>query len=254
MSRSQDSAYEAKSRILDKNPFYQAGNQPLLGPEVTGINTRTKIAIAALLAVCILVTGVISVVYYTSVIHEKDNQITTLKARVAELQAQVDRLNEQITQLKVEIDEKNGQIEELKDQLNSLNSQAASLNSQIADLNAQIAQLMNAPNLVVDNIRVNDDRSSEPYNLHIICRVNNTGGRTAYQGYLHVMAQNIEGNLAIDYMYPFTGITAHMDLTLDFKVNYTGSPIHGWSIDPVWTDRSQTGQSGQSFEGNYTLP
>jgi septal ring factor EnvC (AmiA/AmiB activator) len=185
---------------LTRTLFYQAYNQLLLTLEAIGINTRTKIEIAALFVVCILTTGILSAFYYNSVIHEKDNQITTLKTRVAELQTQVDQLNEQIAQLKIEIEEKNSQIGELTNQLNSLNSQVTALNSQIADLNAQIAQLTyeaDRPNLVLDNLVVEDDRSSIPYNFHVKCRVNNTGGRTAYNAYLQVGAAN-EADIVID--------------------------------------------------------
>ncbi len=179
-------------------------------------------------------------------IAQKDDEISALKARVASLQAEVDQLNSRIQALTAEIEAKDKQISELTSQINALNSQVAELNTQIVDLNAQIAilseQSNKEPNLVVGNLVVEDDQNSTPSNLHITCRVYNTGGSTAYNAFLHVTALNAEGQ-AVNYMHSFTGITAYMDLGLDFRANYTGSPITSWSVDPIWTDKAQTGES-----------
>jgi hypothetical protein len=127
---------------------------------------------------------------------------------------------------------KNDEIISLNNQIASLNSQISELNSQIDDLTSQIA---NKPKIVVDGLTVEDDRSSSPYNLHIYGFVNNTGGSTAYNAFLHVVALNAEG-VAIDTYHYFGGITGGMRLGLNFRLNYTGSPIESWLITPIWTD------------------
>lgn len=177
---------------------------------------------------------------------QKDDEISVLKDKVASLQAEVDQLNSRIKALTAELEAKDTQILELTNQINALNNQAAELNSQITELNTKIAnltyQINSEPNLVVDGLVVEDERNSTQNNLHITCRVYNTGGSTAYNAFLHVTALNAEGQ-AINCMHSFTGITAYMDLGFDFHLNYTGSPITAWTVNPIWTDKLQTGES-----------
>lgn len=194
---------------------------------------------------CIL-TAIGSTFYYNSIIADKDDEISSLKAQVASLQAEADQLKTRIAELTQELEQKNGVITDLTSQIDSLNKQSTDVNNQIAELNAQIAELTGAPKLVLEGLLVEDDRNGTQPSLHVTCRVNNTGGRTAYNAYLHVGASNAEG-MAIDYLYSFTGITAHQSLGLDFRVNYTGSPIENWSVDPIWTDKPQTGESNPAF-------
>ncbi len=179
-------------------------------------------------------------VYYTAVVGDKDYQISNLEAEVARLNAEVETLNATIEALNDEVAQKNNLLAQKNDEIISLNSQIASLNSQIADLNSQIDELTNQiaskPMIVVDGLTVEDDRTSSPYALHIYGRVNNTGGGTAYNAFLYIIAINAEG-VAIDTHYYFGGITAKMSLGLDFRVNYTGSPIESWSITPLYTDK-----------------
>ncbi len=209
------------------------------------MSIQRKPVLAAFCVVCVI-ASLGSTAYYNSVIAQKDDEISSLKAQVASLHAQVDQLNSQIQTLTAELGRKDAQISELTNQISVLSSQVSELNSQIVDLNAQIAvlsdQLNKKPNLVVGNLVVEDDRNSTQTNLHIACRVYNTGGSTAYNAYLHVTALNAEGQ-AVNYMHSFTGITAYMDLGLDFRVNYTGSPITSWTVNPIWTDKIQTGES-----------
>lgn len=178
-------------------------------------------------------------VYYTSVIGDRDCQISNLETEVARLNAEVNTLNATIQKLNNEIAQKNNLLAQKNDEISSLNQQIISLNSQMAELNSQIddltSQIANKPKLVVDGLTVEDDRSSIPYNLHIYGFVNNTGGSTAYNAFLHIVAFNAEG-LAIDTYHYFAGITGGMHLGLNFRVNYTGSPIESWAITPIWTD------------------
>jgi hypothetical protein len=49
------------------------------------------------------------------------------------------------------------------------------------------------PNIVVVHVNVLDDRTQPPYSLSVTALLNNTGGGTAYNAYLHVIAYNKEG-------------------------------------------------------------
>lgn len=178
-------------------------------------------------------------VYYTSVIGDKDYRISNLEAEVARLNAEVDTLNAKVRELNSEIARKNNLLAQKNDEIFSLNNQIASLGSQIADLSSQIDELTNQiaskPKLVVDGLTVEDDRSSIPYNLHVYGRVNNTGGGTAYNAFLYIMAFSAEG-VAIDTYYYFGGMHAKKSVGLDFRLNYTGSPIESWVITPLYSD------------------
>jgi len=194
----------------------------------------------AALCVAFIITTAASVVYYNSVINDKNNQISSLEAEVTSLESEVGKLNATVQSLNRDLAQKNNEINNLNYQITLLNSQIADLNSQITALSSQTA---NQPKLVVDNFTVEDDRSSVPYNLHIYGRVNNTGGGTAYNAVLHIIALSADG-VAVNTYYSFTGITARMSLGLNFRLNYTGSPIRSWSITPIWTDKSVTPYSG----------
>lgn len=84
-----------------------------------------------------------------------------------------------------------------------------------------------------------DERVILPYRLHISGFLNNTGGGTAYNAYLHVVAYNNE-SLAVDSNYNFGGMTPHVMLGLDFTLNYEGSPIDNCTITPFYTDHLPT--------------
>jgi chaperonin cofactor prefoldin len=198
-----------------------------------------KVITLAALCIVFIITTATSVVYYTSLIVDKDNQISNLEAEAARLNAEVKTLNATIQKLNNEIAQKNNAIAQKNDEIFSLNNQIASLNNQISELNSQIddltSQIANKPKIVVDGLNVEDERNSIPYNLHVYGVVNNTGGSTAYNAFLHVVAFNAEG-VAIDTCHYFAGITGGMHLGLDFRLNYTGSPIESWFITPIWTD------------------
>ena len=110
-------------------------------------------------------------------------------------------------------------------------------NSVIDELNAELnSQVVSRANLVIDDLNVEDDRGGGlGNNLHIYGRVYNTGEKNAYNAYLHIVAFNAEGE-AIDSFYGFGGVVAGMFLGLDFRLDYTGSPLEVWSIMPIWTD------------------
>ena len=89
------------------------------------------------------------------------------------------------------------------------------------------------PNIITTGLNTTDERVIPPYRLHISGRLNNTGGGTAYNAYLHIIAYNKEG-LAVDSNYEFGGMTGHITLGLDFKLNYTGSQIDNCTITPFY--------------------
>ncbi len=122
---------------------------------------------------------------------------------------------------------------------------------QITKLPTQILQpsnidIGNRPYVTFKNLTVLDDRTSLPYNLHVSCWLNNTGGGTAYNAYLHVTAFNQEGT-AVDKFYSFGGMTPHVGLGLDFRLDYTGSQIKACTVAPIYADSIGT-------VSNTTLP
>ncbi len=122
---------------------------------------------------------------------------------------------------------------------------------QITKLPTQILQssnteIGNRPYVTFKNLTVLDDRTSLPYNLHVSCWLNNTGGGTAYNAYLHVTAFNQQGT-AVDKFYSFGGMTPQVGLGLDFRLDYTGAQIKACTIAPIYTDSLGT-------VSNATLP
>lgn len=191
----------------------------------------------AVLCCAFIISTAASVAYYTSVIRDKNLQISSLEAEVARLESEVNTLNATVQDLKGEVARKNSEIASLNYQISSLRTQIDELNNQTADY------IANQPKLVIDNFTAEDDRTSSPYNLHLYGRVNNTGGSTAYNAFLHVLAFNADG-VAINAYHSFTGITARMSLGLNFRLNYTGPPITSWSITPIWTDELPVSYDG----------
>ena len=111
---------------------------------------------------------------------------------------------------------------------------------QITKLPTQIllpsnTEIVNRPYVTFKNLTVLDDRTSLPYNLHVSCWLNNTGGGTAYNAFLHVTAFNLQGTV-VDKFYLFGGMTPHVGLGLDFRLDYTGTPIQSCTVAPIYTD------------------
>jgi hypothetical protein len=115
------------------------------------------------------------------------------------------------------------------------------LPGEITQLPVQINQPSNSPGqggsepyLTFAHLTVLDDRTKLPYKLQVSCLLNNTGGGTAYNAVLHVLAFNKEGK-AIDYYYLFGGMTPHVTLGISFTKDYTGSKILNCAITPIYT-------------------
>ncbi len=200
---------------------------------------RKLITLAALCIIFIISTAG-SIVYYNSILSDKNQQITSLQEEAAPLNAQIDSLNATIQQQNKTIAQKNEALDTLNDKIIDLNSQIADLNSQINSLDNQAAT---EAKLVIDTITVTDERTITANYLHISCRINNTGTGNAYNAFLRTLAFNDEG-LAIDYCRSFGGITGGMFLGMDFRINYTGSPINNWMVTPIWTDELVMPTSG----------
>ncbi len=91
------------------------------------------------------------------------------------------------------------------------------------------------PYIVTTGLTAKSDRTKVPYSLHISGRINNTGGGTAYNAFLQIIAMNSEGT-AVNRNYSFTGITPYMNLGLDFQFAYQGSELLNCTVTPIYTD------------------
>ncbi|MCW4047167.1 MAG: hypothetical protein NWE99_06355 [Candidatus Bathyarchaeota archaeon] len=202
-----------------------------------------KLIVLASLCIVFIISTASSIIYYSSILGDKNRQISSLQEEIAPLNAQVDSLNTTIQQQNKEIAQKNEALDSLNSKIIELNNQIANLTSQISSLNSQINSLNRQAaaqsKLVIDSITVTDERSSTPYSLHIACRVNNTGTGIAYNALIHTTATSADGMVIDDY-HPFGEITGGGSLLLDFKINYTGSPIRGWTVSPMWTSQPPT--------------
>jgi outer membrane murein-binding lipoprotein Lpp len=215
--------------------------------ETKTVERKKLVTLAAICAVFIISTAG-SIVYSTSILTAKNQQINSLQEDVAPLNAQIDSLNATVQQLNGVIAQKNEALDSLNNKIIDLNSQIANLTSQVASLTDQLNGLNNQvtiqSNLVIDSITVTDERSNTTSGaLHISCRVNNTGTSIAYSTFIHTTAISDDG-IVIDDYHPFGGLTGGMSLTLDFSVNYTGAPITRWMVTPIWTGQPPTTSIG----------
>ena len=94
---------------------------------------------------------------------------------------------------------------------------------------------LSKPNILTSGLMAQDVRSIFSCSLHVSGSINNTGGGTAYNASLHIVANNKEGT-AVDTYYSFGGLTGHRTLGLNFRLGYSGSPIDSCTITPVYTD------------------
>ena len=186
------------------------------------------IVIVGALCAVLIITASALVVYYGSVVGEKDQQISSLGDEVARLNTEVNALNSTVKTLNETLAQKNSLIEQQNNEISDFNNQITSLNSQIAALQEL--------SIDASGLTVEDLRGTSSYALHIYGRVNNPSEAIAYNAVLHVMAFNAEG-LAIDNYHYFGGITGGMSVGLDFIIEYTGSPIESWQITPIWTNQ-----------------
>jgi uncharacterized coiled-coil protein SlyX len=149
-------------------------------------------------------------------------------------------MNATIQQLNKTIAQKNDALDDLNNRIIDLNSQLANLTDQVASLTAQLDrannQITSQSNLLLDTITVTDERINTTSGiLHISCRVTNNGTNNAFNALLQVTAIST-GGIVIDEYHSFGGITGGMTITLNFSINYTGSPVISWMIRPIWTN------------------
>jgi hypothetical protein len=87
------------------------------------------------------------------------------------------------------------------------------------------------PTVAITNVTGEDDRTQLPYSLSLEVGLQNTGDRTVYDAFSHVVAYNDEG-LAIDTDYSWGGIPGNVPygVLCICGFNYTGDPITNCTI------------------------
>jgi peptidoglycan hydrolase CwlO-like protein len=201
---------------------------------------RKKIIILVALCLILTVAAAGSIVYSTSILSDKNQQICSLQDEVAPLNAQIDSLNATIQQQNEVIAQKNEALDTLNNRIIDLNSQLANLTDQVSALTAQIDrannQVTSQSNIILSDITVTDERINATSGiLHISCQVTNNGTNNAFDALLKVSAISA-GGIVIDEYYPLGGLTGGMTRFPDFSINYTGSPVISWMIRPIWTN------------------
>jgi len=93
----------------------------------------------------------------------------------------------------------------------------------------------NEPNVITSKLHVVDNRLAQPYSIQVNGWLNNTGGGTAYNLFVHVIAFGSQGLVINDYL-SMGGITPHATLGMGFNLIHAGEPIVNCSIIPVYTD------------------
>ena len=191
----------------------------------------------------LLIAVFYSIVVYTSMLRDKDEQIASLNTQIAslggnpnpntstevsDLQAQIASLQNQINDLQSQLSQKNANI-------NSLNSQITSLNSQINSLNSQLDSLKGAK-VVKVNLKADDSR---PFlgtpNLHVYGELCNVGIDTAYNVKLHVVAYQSGGVVAIDTYIVVGSMNGESWTSVNGAPTYGGDSLTSWTITPEWT-------------------
>jgi peptidoglycan hydrolase CwlO-like protein len=235
----------------------------------------------ALGAACIalLLATVASIAYYNPLVASKESQIASLNMQTVSMDSQISTLQNQkesqqtqISDLNAEIVRLNGVIEDLKSQasqrdaemankdrqidglniqIRSLADEVNNLNSQVSSLGGQISHLRSA--YIVTALGANEILNSTPHHLYISGSVINTGGGTAYNAGLHVVAYTVAGELAINMTVPFFGTfgsgpgdsssiqLSSLGTTEEFAVMvniYHEGVLGAWDITPVWTNPS----------------
>lgn len=101
-----------------------------------------KITVAFGMICIILVAGLASgIIYFTQLIKEKDDAITSLNAQITNKDNTISSLQKQLSSKESEISQLQNNIRNLQSDKDSLTSQVTSLNGQVANLSLQISEL-----------------------------------------------------------------------------------------------------------------
>ncbi|MFZ7138635.1 MAG: hypothetical protein ACOWW1_09500 [archaeon] len=152
--------------------------------------------------------------------------------RSENLQSQLNSFENEKSQLQTSIDTKTAEIEDLQNEVSSKDSKIAELNEQITNLRE--ANLMNV------GIGASDHTEGEPPYLHVYGYVCNIGEDTAYNAKIHVTANHINGERAID-TYITIGQLPSMSQGSTYKleqfITYNGISldVNSLSVTPEWT-------------------
>ncbi len=214
----------------------------------------------------ILVMGIIlvaafsgTILYYNGAVNDKNSKIALMQTNIANL------INENINLNNVIINQ-SSEIANLTNQVASLNSQISALKSQQAIIASQEANLTSA-NLVtalgiteIPSTSTYNEGSASPYNhLYISGTVTNTGGGTAYDAGLHVVAYAADGTIEISTTVPlddgasfgtdaatdvYGGSSAQLEslfsgqtATISIAIFHEGT-VTKWDITPVSSNSS----------------
>lgn len=165
------------------------------------------------------------------------------------------------------IQEKDNRIASIRNEIANLNSTISNLNSQLADLSANLT----TPHLVSSVTATNYSAlyiaqlggGFPPSNfLEITGSVTNSGGGTAFNAGLHVLAYDASGNVQINMTVPLSGgtfatddkilslfksyptmsvsssqlgnLTSGKTVTVTIDIYHEGA-VNNWVITPVWT-------------------
>jgi len=186
------------------------------------------------LCVVLLIALAYSVTTYTSMLQNKDAQISALDTQIANLGGQPDP-NLGASDIDAQIANLQNQIADLQNQLTQKNADIDSLNAQIASLNSQINNLK-APKLISVNLKAEDTRPwlSTPY-VHVYGYVVNVGTNTAYNAKVHVVLYQSGNVIAKDTYVDLGSIGGESSKSVDTNVYYEGSEITDQTVTLEWT-------------------
>ena len=189
---------------------------------------RTTLALTFILVVILFIGAIAGTIsYYTIVVNSINSKIASLNTQIANL------IN-------------------LNNEIKNLNSQISSLKGQITNLTT--ANLVTAIEVAEEPI---NDRPFTFDHLYIAGSVANTGGGTAYNAGLHVVAYG-DGLVLVNMTVPLVGGTYGTDsatdifgngstqlgslgsgqnVTISILIFHEGT-VNNWTVTPVWTNSS----------------
>ncbi len=152
--------------------------------------------------------------------------------RSENLQSQVNSFENEKSQLQASIDTKTAENEDLLNQIDSKDLEILELNEQITNLRE--AKLMNV------GIGAADHTEGQPPYLHVYGFVCNIGQETAYNARIHVTANHINGEKAIDTyitMGQLPSMSQGSVYILGQFINYDGISLdtNSLTVTPEWT-------------------
>lgn len=219
------------------------------------VNRSVAITLGIVCIVLVIVSLVGAFAYYTPIINEKDNTISSLNSQVASLNtrisdqsntisslnSQISSLNSQISSLNTQATNEQSQLANLQSQLNSLQLQYTNLQSQNTNLQANYSQLMNEYQQALAKIPSDKGITIDGINYS----AGNTGSVTG------VAVRNLGVNavtvVSLKLYWNTEGVlSSSVSVNVVIPANSTTSiqtflPINGWnSVYDTWTVKVET--------------